>query len=677
MTKREKFGKFVLLEQVDTSPLATEHRAAKLGATGLEKVVSVHRLTTQLAANADVAKSLRDQIRFASQLQNPNVLKIYEFGLVDSSYYISYEFMEGKSLKAIFSRCRQDGFPFSVDHALVIVSKLCSALEYAHGRKSETGSRYFHGLVCPANVLVSYEGEVRLRGFGYWPSRIRETRTLFGDDARYLAPEQAAGAMGDTRSDVFSLGAILFETLTGEPLRKGEGPADVPARLAQARLQSPTTDEDAMPKPIAAILQRALAVDPASRYAEVQEMRKAIDTLLFSGDFTPTTFNLAFFMHSLFREDIEQESKLLKEEKEASYAEYVAAEAATLPPDSLPAAALAAAMRTDTQALRPAAAVDETTIVPSPLREPAPVRQAVPASPPVAAGLGAKAAASGFTFHRDEAKGSRLPLIAGVAGVLLVLVVVGAVVLRRAQAPAAPSAPAPSTLSAEAVAAQAKVKELQEKLAALEAEKAAAETKAAEDAKKKIEAQAAAKGQVVDPAALARAQEDARKKVQAEQEKRAQEEKQKLEAEKAAEEARLAEEKRKTDEEAARVAAATTTLPAAAPPTTVAPATQPGSLVNLADAGVIAPLLERKGTLQYPPIALRQRVEGTVELNVLVDEKGGVTDAKVVTGVGGRSGLNEAAIDYARRQRYRPATKEGIPVKVWMPLRVKFELPKR
>jgi TonB family protein len=676
MNKREKFGKFVLLEQVETSPLASEHRAAKLGAAGLEKIVSVHRLSTQLAANADVAKSLRDQVRFASQLQNPNILKIYEFGLVDSSYYISYEFMEGKTLKAVFSRCRQDGFPFSVDHGLLIVSKLCSALEYAHARKSEAGSRYFHGLVSPANVLVSYEGEVRLRGFGYWPSRIREVKALIAEDTRYLAPEQAAGGGGDTRSDVFALGAILFETLTGEPLRKGEAALDVPARLAQARLQSPTTDDDAMPKPIAAILQRALAVDAAARYPEVQEMRKAIDTLLFSGDFTPTTFNLAFFMHSLFREDIEQESKVLKDEKEASYAQYLAEEAAASAVGAHPDSTLRP-LRSDTQALRPFAAVAEaeTTIVPSPLREPPAARPTPPVTPPPAQGLSAKAAASGFTFHRDDAKGSRLPLIAGAAGVFLILGVVGVVVMRRAQAPAAAPAPAPSTLSSEAVAAQAKVKELQEKLAALEAEKAAAETKAAEDAKKKIEAQAAAKGQSVDPAALARAQEEARKKAQADQERRAQEEKQKLEAAKAAEEARLAEEKRKADEEAARIAAAaTTTLPAVTTPPP--PALRPGTLVNLADAGVIAPLLERKGALQYPPIALRQHAEGTVELNVLVDEKGGVADTKVVTGVGGRSGLNEAAIDYARRQRYRPATKDGVPVKVWMPLRVKFELPK-
>jgi TonB family protein len=675
MAKREKFGKFVLLEQVESSSLASEHRAAKLGPAGLEKVVSVHRLAPRVAANGDVAKSLMDQVKYASQLQSPNILKIHGIGKVDSTYYISYEFMEGKSLKAIFSRCRQDAFPFSVDHALLIASKVCSALEYAHARKSEAGARYFHGLVCPANILVSYEGEVRLRGFGYWPSRIREAKILGAEDSLYLAPEQAAGQLGDTRSDAFALGAVLFETLTGEPLRKGEGPVDVTARLAEAKLQSPSTEDDTLPKPIAAILQRALAPDPAARYGEIQEMRKAIDTLLFSGDFTPTTFNLAFFMHSLFREDIEQESKILKDEKDASYAEYLADEASRGAGATM-AAASAAPVRADTQPLRPAEA-GETAIVPSPVREP-PARTPVPAAPAPPSGLGAKVAASRFTFHREGEERSRMPLIAGAAGVLLVAAAVGLALMKRGgSAPPSPAAPAVTTLSPQAVAAEAKVKELQERLAALEAEKAAAEAKAAEDAKKKMEAQAAARGQAVDPAALARAQEDARRKAQAEQERLAQEEKKRLEAEKAAEEARVAEEKRKAEEEAARIAAATatTTVP---PATTLPPppATKPGSLVTLADAGVIAPVLERRGVLQYPSLAERQRVEGTVELNVLVDEKGAVSDVQVVTGAGGRSGLNEAAMDYARRQRYRPATKDGVLVKVWMPLRVKFELPK-
>src|SRR5207244_4006509 len=179
------------------------------------------------------------------------------------------------------------------------------------------------------NVLVSYEGEVRLRGFGYWPARVREAGGTTSEEALYLAPEQAAGAVGDTRSDIFAVGALLFQMLTGEPFFAGGREFDFGKRLADAKLLNPTTDDESLPKPIREILKKSLTQDPAGRYAEAQEMRKAVDTLLFSGDFSPTTFNLAFFMHSLFRDDIERESRRLKEEREATYAESLPEETPT------------------------------------------------------------------------------------------------------------------------------------------------------------------------------------------------------------------------------------------------------------------------------------------------------------------------------------------------------------
>lgn len=697
MAKKEKFGKFVLLEEVENVGIGHEYRAAKLGTTGLEKIVSVLRLKPPLANNAEAVKSLMDQVKFAAQLQNPNVLKIYGIGKVDTSYYISYEFLEGKSLRAIFGRCRQEGFPFSVDHALLIASKICSALEYAHSRKNEAGGRYFHGLVAPSSVLVSYEGEVRLRGFGYWHSRLREAGALPEEAAAYLAPEQADGGIGDTRADIFAVGAILFETLTGEPLLQAGRAGDPAARVAKAKLQSPTTDDDALPKPIADILQRSLAKDPAGRYAEIQEMRKAVDTLLFSGDFTPTTFNLAFFMHSLFREDIERESKSLKEEKDTSYIEFLTdtgplarATSTTLPGvpvetvelkapsvEALPPPPPAPAPHHPPVATHaPAHAPVPLPLVPPP---PQPHREHVSHPPshrePVAHTV--PAGDAGFTFHKTEAKGSNLPLILGGAAAVIALLGVGGYFAYKKMASAPPPAPTTTTLSAEAAAAVARVRELEEKLKAIEAEKAAAEAKAADDAKKKMEAQAAAKGQAVDPAALLKAQEEATKKARAEQEKKAAEERKRLEEEKKAEEARLAEERRRADEEAARLAAAaaatTTTTTTTAPPQ---PAIRPGTLVNLSDPGVIAPVAERVSPPLYPEIARRQGLEGTVELNVLVDERGSVQDVQVVSGAGGKSGLNEAAMENVRKRKYRPATKEGVPVKVWVPVRVQFKLPK-
>ena len=248
------------------------------------------------------------------------------------------------------------------------------------------------------------------------------------------------------------------------------------------------------------------------------------------------------------------------------------------------------------------------------------------------------------------------------------------------------------------------MKELEEKLHALEAEKQAAETKAADDAKSTVEAQAKAKGQEVDQAAVLRAEEEARQKTRKEQERKQQEETKRLEDQKRAEEARIAEERRRAEETAAAAqraaaeraaaeqaqaaqAAAQAAAQTTPPPTTAAPepppttaaagpaALRPGTLVNVSDPGVIAPILEKKPQLAYPPIALRQRVEGTVSLNVLVDERGNVTDAQVLSTGGGKSGLPEAAADYAKRWKYRAATKDGVPVKVWTEVKVVFKLP--
>jgi TonB family protein len=291
-------------------------------------------------------------------------------------------------------------------------------------------------------------------------------------------------------------------------------------------------------------------------------------------------------------------------------------------------------------------------------------------------------AAAGLTFHRQPAASRRPSPLALLGLIAIILIGAGAayVALRGRLAPVAQATPAPTTtLSPEAVAAMARVQELEERLRAIEAEKAAAEAQAADDARRKLEAQARARGQVADAQAIARAQEEARRRAQAEQERRLREEQERLEAEQRAAEERLAEERRLEEERAAAAAAAavvttTTTLPAPTP--TPAPVMRAGALVNLRDPGVIAPVLERAPPAFYPPIALRQKVEGTVELNVLVDERGNVVETLVISRTGGRTGLNEAALESVKRHKYRPATKDGVPVKVWIPVRVHFKLPR-
>jgi TonB family protein len=674
MPKREKFGKFVLLEETEATSLGPLFRAAKLGTTGFEKIVWILKLAPAFSANLGAAKRLMDQVKVAAPLQNPNILKIYGIGKVEATYYIAYEFVEGKSLRQILARCQQDAFPLSADHGLLISSKICSALEAAHSRKGEDGRPYFHGMVNPSQTVVSYEGEIRVRGFGYWASRVRDVVPIPDEEQLYLAPEQASGGEGSTSADLFAVGATLFEMLTGRALFQDGRDGDVAARVQAARLQSPTGENDPLPPALSEILARSLT----GAYANIQEMRKAIDTLLFSGDFTPTTFNLAFFMHSLFREDIDKETSTLDSERRADYAEFLPEEpkagmakgpaAPGAAPE--PGKAAPAALGTSVETVSFATPVPATrTPLPASSQPAGAARPAAtPVEPPP------------FSFAKPAAK-KRTPALALAA--LLVVAAAGAGLYfglgpgRELLRPA-PATTVPPTLSPEAAAAIARVKELEQRLSAMEAERTAAEAKAAEEAKKRLEAQARAKGQEVDPAALRREEEDARKKARVEQEKRLEEERRRLEEQMRAEEARIAEERRRAEEqrkaeEAARQAAVA--APATPPPTT-APAVRPGMLVNLSDPGVIPPVVEKPMQPVYPQIALQARIQGTVELSALIDDTGAVTDVRVIKDGGSRVGLAEAAVVAVKQRKYRPATKDGVPVKVWFPVRVQFSLPK-
>jgi TonB family protein len=712
MALREKFGKLVLLEQTGAGALGLEYRAARLGPAGLDRLVTVLRFGPEVSSNAEATKRLMDEARLAARLQGPGLVRVLGIGRVEHSVYVSTELVEGRSVEAILDRCRGEAFPFAADHALMIASRAAVALELLHGKKDDAGVSLSHGLIAPSRLAVAFDGEVKVKGLGLWAA-LRGTGLLPAEERRYLAPEQVEGEAGDARTDVYALGLVLLEALTGKA-PDGTDPLD---GLAAARVTGTTGDQTPLPKPLAELLRRALGREPAERFTGMADFRKAIDALLFSGDFAPTTFDLAFFMHTLFREDMEREARALEDARRGDYGEFLAEEKRAVPtptatqpdPDPRRPPTTAPAGRG-----RPPAA---TTEVPAPtLAESA--RPIASDRPSPVAGFGPDASDSRPAVSRASREAaareaaSRMTLggtaaaPAGRRGLWLLLGLLAALVVGGGagwvyfvKLRSSSRSPVPG---ADAAIGQERVRELEARIAQLEREKAEAETKAGEEARQTVEAQAATGGRAADPAAVAQAQEEARRRARADQEARQQEELRRIADEKTAEEQRAAAQPSPVPTPTPEPTATPTPVPASPPLPDVPPASTPApspetqaaappagaaavppgpvpgrTVADPSDPAVRLPVLQSEEKVPYPLRAVSKRITTSVVVRALVDEQGRVGEATVVqpSGQPPELGFDEAALKRVRSRRYRPARRHDIPMPIWVLVRIDFRPP--
>jgi TonB family protein len=663
--RHERFGNFLLLAETERTWLANEYRAAHLGEAGFDRLVQLVRFSP--ASKPALPDTLVEHVKAAMKVGGPGVLRALGTGR-NGAGWLSYEYNGGRSLRAVLDRAREEGFPLALDNALEVARQVCLTLEKAHARPLTDGAPLVHGYVAPWSVLVSFDGAVRLRGFGLWAGRA--LGGLPAEEAGTLAPEQSE-QRADVRTDVYALGALVLASLRSAPLPGGSDPRGLIA-------DTTTVEGDPLPQPLVAALERALSPRPEARHQTVAEFRQELETLLFAGDVAPTTFNLAFYMETLYRGVVEEDARAVEAAMHADYSAELKGPAPAAAPTPAKAAPVAPAPVPPPVVPLPLVPPPVVATVPPPPRSdaPAPAEKAAPPAP------AEKAAPPAPERARPAAPPSRTPLIA--AAVAAVVLVGGAAFyflkLRR---PAQPPAPVATTLSAEAQAAVARVQELEARLKALEEERLQAEAAAAETARQRLEAEAKARGRAVDPRALERAQEEAARKVRAQEEKRQEEEREQLERRKREEEARLAAVTPPTTAPpavpAAEVAAAPT-APPEAPPTLVAaaePAPAPAAsapptpdVYEFGALGVVPPSMLSQPPLEYPMVARASRITGSVTVAAVVDEQGRVTAARATSG---NPVLRKAAVDHIKARKYRPATKDGTPVKIQLVVQVNFK----
>jgi serine/threonine-protein kinase len=279
-----KLGDYYLLRKIAQGGMAEIFLAKRVGVGGFEKTFVVKRMLDSLAGSKEFVSMFFDEARLAARLAHPNICQIYDFGVIEGHYYIAMEHIAGEDLRTILTRCWERHVKVPINIAARIVLDVCSGLEYAHELKDAGRPlNIIHRDVSPSNVMVTYQGAVKLLDFGIAKATSRVSDTTTGNvkgKFSFLSPEQIKGLPIDGRADLFALGVSFYELLTKRrPFRRDSEMATIHAILHDP-LQDPRELRENLPDDVAAIVVKALARERDQRFARAGEMRSALQKAL-------------------------------------------------------------------------------------------------------------------------------------------------------------------------------------------------------------------------------------------------------------------------------------------------------------------------------------------------------------------------------------------------------------
>lgn len=637
----DHFGQYEILERIASGGMAELYKAKRTGVEGFQKIVAIKKILPHLADDEEFVTMFADEAKLAAQLNHPNIIHIYDLGKIQAGgYFIAMEYMDGRDLRAIQQAGREMGVPIPVPLAVYVASKVASALDYAHRRRDSEGHELniVHRDVSPQNILISYEGDIKLCDFGIAKAASKASKTQSGalkGKIQYMSPEQAWGKPIDRRSDLFSLGVVLHELLTGERLFQGDTDINILEKVRVAEIAPPSRANPEVPQNLDAVVLKALAREPDDRYMNASDLLRDLDSVLYSYTPAPGSADVAIYLHRLQAE-------------EGAVADAKVREIAQAAHDAEPAARK--------RKSKGAPVARKTGPAPRPPAPPIP-----PPPPPVAPPLAreptrrAPEVFGSLEKSAEAEKSSRTPLVVGVIAAALALAgflawkfmkpqtaVPAAAVgnptpVATAVANPTPASAAPvPTAAAAGIDPKAVEAEVQRQLATRrkELEKTVVAGKKGAEA---VEAPAAAATAPPEPTAVP------------------------------------------------------TIPPTPVPPPTAVPTEPPpptieapkpvvqekepelrrGDLVG-PGAGVVEPTLIAPPRVVYPAIARQKRVEGRVVVLVLVDENGKAVETRLQQGLS-QPAINDAVMTAVRGAKFRPATKNGTPVKMWRPLIVEVK----
>jgi periplasmic protein TonB len=667
-----RYGSFILFRKLEESSLAEIWRAGRIESNTIADTVTLLRFT-----GGDTAALKRAAERAAPALpalRGSTVVKGQTYHLVGKTPIITWEHGGGRSLQRMMQAARggpeAPANPIPIDQALAIAEKLAMSLD-ATGQIKHGGHHLRHGALIPPFVWISEDGDVRTLGHQLGPGVVSSVKraSAQAELGGYVAPEIRRSGEATGASEVWPVGAMLYAMLSDRVLPPPTDQPAIDALLDEAVLSI----DEPLPPQVLEILRKSLAIDPAHRYESPGALREDLGKLTRGGDYAPTTFNLAFYIHNLLGEELDQDAA----EREAESG----VDPALVPP-------LGGMARTEAE--EPSGEESTAPLVapapplPSPATSPAPERTSVNRTPLLVAAavlllLALSAAGYWFTAGPGSPRAQETAEATGPADAEL-------------RAEPRPAVPGPLIAATDTGDGGMEI-----------TDDTAGEPRLTDDQTRQ---------QMIQDEIERRLQEEIMK-LQTDYDR-------KLREERAREQARTppaqptaqtpaatpstpaVTEQRPTPPPTERPAteplaresetAVTDTAAAASPPpaqtpaareAVAAPASQPppppaapqvreGDLIEVSEVDQ-PPRFLRRVEPDYPPLAARQRAEATIFLSVLVSETGSVLDVRVLRGDQRRMGFEDAAEVAIRKSTFHPAIKDGKRVRTWMPVPIIFK----
>ena len=310
--KPQPFGQYLLLDRVAAGGMAEVFRAKVFGAEDFQRIVAIKKILAHVAEDSDFITMFKDEAKITVLLQHANIGQVYELGKIDEAYFIAMEYVPGKDVKTIWKHQRRQKRPVPINLACYIVQNICEGLDYAHRKKDNygVGLNIVHRDVSPQNVLVSWEGEVKVIDFGIAKAAGKASKTQAGilkGKFGYMAPEQVRGTPIDQRADVFAIGVVLYELLTGQRAFKAESDFSLLEMVRNVELTPPTIVNKNIPDDLEKIVFKALAKDPEDRYQWASELSEALQRFMLLTDKPANRMDMGKYLRENFTVDYDRE----------------------------------------------------------------------------------------------------------------------------------------------------------------------------------------------------------------------------------------------------------------------------------------------------------------------------------------------------------------------------------